>query len=57
MVSIRFRALIIDGGTKGFLHDLHSSFPEIHKVDNIGIFVQLLTDIIWNYLRNESISM
>ena len=35
----------------------HSSFPLIHKVDNIGIFVQLLTKINKKQLRTKSISM
>ena len=34
-----------------------SSFPVIHKVDNIDIFVQLLMEINWKQLKTESISM
>ena len=34
-----------------------SSFPIIHKVDNIDISVQLLRKINWKQLRNESISV
>ena len=33
-----------------------SSFPEIHKVDNVGIFVQLLMQINWRQLRTQWIS-
>ena len=30
--------------------NIYSSFPVIHKVDNVGIFVQLLMGIDWNCL-------
>ena len=36
---------------------LHSSFPVIHKVDDVNIFLQLLMEINWKQLRAESISM
>ena len=32
-------------------------FPAIHKFGNCGIFVQLLIEINWKYLTDESISM
>ena len=32
-----------------------TSFPVMHKVDNIDIFVQFLMQIIWKQLRMESI--
>ena len=40
-----------------WLLKLHLSFPIIHKVRNIDISVQLLREIIWKQLKNQSISM
>ena len=34
----------------------HSSFPTMHKVRNVGIFVQLLMEINWNQSKAESVS-
>ena len=34
-----------------------SSFPLIHKVGNVGIFVQLLMWINWQWLQMKSILM
>ena len=36
---------------------MQSSFPVIHKVRNVGIFVQLLIEIYWKQLRVEYASM
>ena len=36
---------------------IDSSFPVIHEVDNVAIFVQLLMEINLKQLRTESISM
>ena len=34
-----------------------TSFPAMHKVVNVDIFVQLLMEINWKQLRVESVSM
>ena len=31
----------------------NSSFPIIHKVDNVAIFVQLLMEMIYDLLKTE----
>ena len=35
----------------------YSSFPAMHKLGKVGIFVQILMEINWKGLKTESVSM